>query len=170
MRARAAELDRRLWMDGLIAALGTGALGAALLFEFVADRATGTTVEVATTLAYPFGDVAPDLADRRHHRPHPLAAGPDLALLLAGLAVMAVADVAFTLQSYEATLPGGDWVEPIYLLSAVLLGAEAWQPRSRPHPPRRPLRRLAGNDRAGDRRRGDDRPRRPSSTSHTPAP
>ena len=43
---------------------------------------------------------------------------------------MAVADVAFTLQSYEASLPGGDWVEPIYLLSAVLLGAEAWQPEA----------------------------------------
>jgi two-component system cell cycle response regulator len=43
---------------------------------------------------------------------------------------MAVADVAFTLQSYEATLPGGDWVEPIYLISAALLGAEAWQPRA----------------------------------------
>jgi len=27
-------------------------------------------------------------------------------------------------------VPGGDWVEPIYLLSAVLLGAEAWQPQA----------------------------------------
>ena len=57
VRARTQELDRRLWMDGAIAALGTGAVGAALLFEFVADRATGSTAEVATTLAYPFGDV-----------------------------------------------------------------------------------------------------------------
>ena len=72
------ELDPRLWMDGAIAALGTGALGAALLFEFVADRTSGTGLEVATTLAYPFGDVRPGLADRRRHRPHPLAARPDL--------------------------------------------------------------------------------------------
>ena len=35
-------------MDGLIAGLGTAALGAALVFEFVADRATGTPLEVAT--------------------------------------------------------------------------------------------------------------------------
>lgn len=130
VRARAAELDRRLWMDGLIAALGTGALGAALIFEFVADRATGTTAEVATTLAYPFGDVLlisliVGVIALTRWRP-----GRTWALLLAGLAVMAVADVAFTLQSYEATLPGGDWVEPIYLLSAVLLGAEAWQPEA----------------------------------------
>ncbi len=128
VRARAVELDRRLWMDGLIAALGTGALGAAVIFEFVADRAEGTTVEVATTLAYPFGDVLlvsliVGIIALTRWRP-----GRTWTLLLGGLAVMAVADVAFTLQSYETSLPGGDWVEPIYLLSAVLLGAEAWQP------------------------------------------
>jgi two-component system cell cycle response regulator len=130
VRARAGELDRRLWMDGLIAALGTGALGAALLFEFVADRTSGTAIEVATTLAYPFGDVVlislvVGVIALTRWRP-----GQTWTLLLAGLAVMAVADVAFTLQAYEATVPGGDWVEPIYLISAVLLGAEAWQPQA----------------------------------------
>ncbi|HEU5253748.1 MAG TPA: GGDEF domain-containing protein [Solirubrobacterales bacterium] len=130
VRARAVELDRRLWMDGTIAALGTGAVGAALLFEFVADRTTGSTIEVATTLAYPFGDVLlisliVGIIALTRWRP-----GRTWILLLGGLAVMAVADVAFTLQSYEETVPGGDWVEPIYLLSAVLLGAEAWQPEA----------------------------------------
>jgi two-component system cell cycle response regulator len=130
VRARAEELDRRLWMDGLIAALGSAALGAALLFEFVADRTSGSTIEVVTTLAYPFGDVLlvsliVGIIALTRWRP-----GRTWTLLLGGLAVMAVADVAFTLQSYEATLPGGDWVEPVYLLSAVLLGAEAWQPQA----------------------------------------
>jgi len=131
VRARTEELDRRLWMDGLIAALGTGAMGAALLFEFVADHTGGSAIEVATTLAYPLGDVVlvsliVGIIALTRWRP-----GRTWSLLLAGLAVMAVADVAFTLQSYEATLPGGDWVEPIYLISAVLLGAEAWQPQAR---------------------------------------
>ena len=130
VRARARELDRRLWMDGLIAALGTGALGAALIFEFVAERTSGSAIEVATTLAYPFCDVLlvsliVGIIALTRWRP-----GRTWTLLLGGLAVMAVADVAFTLQSYEATLPGGDWVEPIYLFSAVLLGAEAWQPQA----------------------------------------
>ncbi|HET9675991.1 MAG TPA: GGDEF domain-containing protein [Solirubrobacterales bacterium] len=128
VRARTEELDRRLWMDGLIAALGTGALGAALIFEFVADRTSGTAVEVATTLAYPFGDVLlisliVGVIALTRWRP-----GRTWTVLLAGLAVMAVADVAFTLQAYDATVPGGDWVEPIYLISAMLLGSEAWQP------------------------------------------
>jgi diguanylate cyclase (GGDEF)-like protein len=129
VRARTDELDRRLWMDGAIAALGTCALGAALLFEFVADRASGSTMEMATTLAYPFGDVIlvsliVGVIALTRWRP-----GRTWTLLLGGLAVMAVADVAFTLQGYD-TLPGGDWIEPIYLLSAVLLGAEAWQPEA----------------------------------------
>ncbi len=128
VKARAHELDPRLWMDGLIAALGTGALGAALLVEFVAERTSGTGIEVATTLAYPFGDVVlvslvVGVIALTRWRP-----GRTWTLLLGGLSVMAVADVAFTLQTYEATVPDGEWVEPIYLLSAVLIGAEAWQP------------------------------------------
>jgi diguanylate cyclase (GGDEF)-like protein len=129
VRARAHELDRRLWMDGAIAALGTAAVGAALLFEFVADRTAGSTVEVATTLAYPFGDVflvslIVGVIALTRWRP-----GRTWTLLLAGLAVMAVADVAFTLQTY-GSLPGGSWTEPLYLVSAVLLGMEAWQPQA----------------------------------------
>ena len=129
VRARAKELDRRLWMDGVIASLGTAAVGAALLFEFVADRASGSTLEVATTLAYPFGDVLlvsliVGVIALTRWRP-----GRTWMLLLAGLAVMAAADIAFTLQTY-GNLPSGDWIEPLYLISAVLLGIEAWQPEA----------------------------------------
>lgn len=130
VRARAHELDPRLWMDGAIAALGTGALGAALIFEFVADHTEGGTVEVATTLAYPLGDVlmlALVVGVVALTRWHP---SRTWSVLLAGLATMAVADVAFTLQTYETTLPGGEWVEPIYLISALFIGAEAWQPEA----------------------------------------
>lgn len=126
VRVHARNLDPRLWMDGAIAALGTAALGVALIFEFVADRTSGSAIEVATTLAYPLGDVillslAVGVIALTRWRP-----SPTWTLLLAGLATMAVADVAFTLKSYEA-VAGGDWVEPIYLLSAVFIGAEAWQ-------------------------------------------
>jgi two-component system cell cycle response regulator len=130
VRAHADRLDPRLWMDGAIAALGTAALGTALIFEFVADRTEGSPLQVATTLAYPLGDVvllalAVGVVAVTRWRP-----GRTWSLLLAGLAAMAAADVLYTLQSYEATLPGGDWVEPIYLLSAILIGAEAWQPEA----------------------------------------
>ena len=130
VRAHANRLDPRLWLDGALAGLGTLALGAALVFEFVADRTSGSTLQVVTTLAYPLGDVillALTVGLIALTSWHP---GRTWTLLLAGLATMAFADVAYTLQSYEATLPGGDWVEPVYLLAAVLIGAEAWQPEA----------------------------------------
>jgi two-component system cell cycle response regulator len=55
--------------------------------------------------------------------------GRTWSLLLAGLAALVVADVAFTLQENGA-LPGGVWTDPVYLIAAVCLGAEAWQPRA----------------------------------------
>ena len=130
VRARARELDWRLWMDGLIAALGTAALGAALIFEFVASRTSGTAVEVATTLAYPLGDIlmlalVVGVVALTRWRP-----GRTWSLLLLGLAALVVADVAYTLVSTNASLPGGDWIEPIYLLAAACIGAEAWQTRA----------------------------------------
>src|SRR4051812_34993553 len=132
VRAHATSLDPRLWLDGALAALGTAALGFALIFEFVADRTSGNPLQVATTLAYPLGDVvllalAVGVVAVTRWRP-----GRTWSLLLAGMAAMAAADVAFTFQSYGATLPGGDWVEPIYLLAAVFFGAEAWQPQASP--------------------------------------
>ena len=130
VRARAQELDWRLWMDGLIAALGTAALGAALIFEFVADRAVGSPIQIATTLAYPLGDVlmlalVVGIVALTRWRP-----GRTWSLLLLGLGALVVADVAYTLQSTDGSLPGGDWIEPLYLLGAICLGAEAWQPRA----------------------------------------
>jgi diguanylate cyclase (GGDEF)-like protein len=135
VRARASELDWRLWMDGLIAALGTAALGAAFVFEFVADRTEGTALQKATTLAYPLGDIimlalVVGVVALTRWRP-----GRTWWLLLAGLGFLVAADIAYTLQSFESTLPGGDWIEPIYLIAAVCIGAEAWQPQAEPIKP-----------------------------------
>jgi two-component system cell cycle response regulator len=128
VRARAHEINWRLWMDGAIAALGTAALGTAFVFDFVADRAAGTSLEVATTLSYPIGDIGMlamvvGVVALTGWRP-----GRTWSLLLAGLAALVIADIAYTLQSTGGPLPGGDWINPIYLIAAVCLGAAVWQP------------------------------------------
>ena len=122
-------------MDGLIAGLGTAALGAAFVFDFVASHASGSPIQVATTLAYPIGDIAMlslvvGVIALTGWRP-----GRTWSLLLAGLAALVVADVAYTLQSSGANLPGGDWTDPIYLIAAAFLGAEALAAKRR-HDPR----------------------------------
>jgi diguanylate cyclase (GGDEF)-like protein len=48
--------------------------------------------------------------------------------LLAGLSALVIADIAFTLQSTGEALPEGGWIDPIYLIAAVCLGAAVWQP------------------------------------------
>jgi diguanylate cyclase (GGDEF)-like protein len=124
-------LDWRLWMDALIAALGTAALGAAAIFEFVADRTSGSLLERATTLAYPLGDIGMlalvvGVIALTGWRP-----GRTWTLLLLGLAALAAADVAYTLAENGAAIPGGDWIEPLYLLGAVCIGSVAWQAPAR---------------------------------------
>ena len=98
VRARAHEINWRLWMDGAIAALGTAALGAAFVFDFVAAKTTGTPIEVATTLAYPLGDIGMvalvvGVVALTGWRP-----GRTWSLLLAGLSALVIADIAYTLQ------------------------------------------------------------------------
>ncbi len=129
VRARAHEINWRLWMDGLIAALGTAALGAAFVFDFVADQTSGTRLEVLTTLSYPLGDIGMlalvvGVVALTGWRP-----GRTWSLLLAGLAALVIADIAYTLQATEGALPGGEWVNPIYLIAAVCLGGAVWQPK-----------------------------------------
>jgi two-component system, cell cycle response regulator len=130
VRARATELNWRLWTDGLIAALGTAALGTVFVFDFVAERTTGTSLEAAISLAYPIGDIAMlslivgviALSGWRPDR--------TWALLLLGLAATGVADMAYSVQSTSGVVPPGNWIDPIYLLSASFLGAILWLPRA----------------------------------------
>lgn len=124
-------LDWRLWTDALIAALGTAALGAAAIFSFVADRTSGSLLEQATILAYPLGDIfmlalVVGVIALTGWRP-----GRTWTLLLLGLAALAAADVAYTLAENGAAIPGGAWIEPLYLLGAVCIGAVAWQAPAR---------------------------------------
>ncbi len=135
VRARTHELDWRLWTDGLIAALGTAALGAAFIFDFVAERTAGNPLQVATSLAYPLGDIAMlamivgviALTGWRPDR--------TWSLLLAGLGAQVVADIAYTLQSTNGVVPAGSWIDPVYLISAVFLGAVVWRPAATSIPP-----------------------------------
>ena len=128
VRARADEIDWRLWSDGAIAALGTAALGTAFVFDFVAERTSGTTLEVVTSLAYPLGDIGMlamivgviALTGWRPDR--------TWSLLLIGLAALVVADIAYTVQATGGFVPPGNWIDPIYLISATCIGAILWQP------------------------------------------
>jgi two-component system, cell cycle response regulator len=127
VRARAHELDWRLWMDGAIAGLGAAALGTAFVFDYIADQTTGTSLQVATTLAYPLGDIAMlalTVGIIALTSWHPRTAW---SLILLGLTSIAFADIAYSLQSTSAGIPEGVWTEPLYALGACALAAGAWR-------------------------------------------
>jgi diguanylate cyclase (GGDEF)-like protein len=127
VRARAHELDWRLWMDGAIAGLGAAALGTAFVFDYIADQTVGTSLQIATTLAYPLGDIAMlalTVGIIALTSWHPRAAW---ALILAGLGSIAFADISYSLQSTSAGIPEGVWTEPFYALGACALAAGAWR-------------------------------------------
>jgi diguanylate cyclase (GGDEF)-like protein len=136
IRARSRTLDWRLWTDGLIAGLGTAAVGAAIVYEFVADRAAGTPLEVIVSLAYPTGDIlmlafVVGIIALTRWRP-----GRSWVLVLAGLSFLVVADITTTMQSIGTGQESAeDWVKPIYMLGAVCIGIEAWQPAAPSIPP-----------------------------------
>jgi diguanylate cyclase (GGDEF)-like protein len=136
VRARARSLDWRLWTDALIAALGTAALGAAVIFEFVADRTGGTALQQAITLAYPLGDIlmlslVVGIVALSRWRP-----GRTWTLLLTGLLFLVSADVATTLETAGSpTAYGPVWVTPLFMLGAVAIAAEARQQETAPARP-----------------------------------
>ncbi len=128
VRDRVRELDWQLWTDGAIAALGTAALGTVMIFDLVAEQTTGSSLQVATSLAYPLADIVMialivGVIALAGWRP-----GRTWGLLLAGLAAMVVADIAYSVQGINGVVPPGNWIDPVYLTSAAFFGALMWQP------------------------------------------
>ena len=122
-------------------------------------RPTGTPLEVATSLAYPLGDIAMlaivvgviALTGWRPDR--------TWSLLLPALRPWS-SPTSPTRCRTEAALPGGNWIDPIYLISAACLGAAVWQP-ARGHDRTIGARRAAARaDGPGGLRPRDDRPLR----------
>ena len=132
LRARARGVPRRLWVDGVTAALGVAALSAAIVFETVLDSVEGKPLAVATGLAYPLLD-----------------------LVLLGLAVGALASTGWRLDRTWMLLAAG--VSTFWLADSLYLVRTAeGVVRVR----RLVRRRLVGRPRADRRRRVAARARR----------
>jgi two-component system cell cycle response regulator len=131
VRSRLFGLLRSLWLDGLIAALATAALGAAVLFEIVLRTTDGSTGVIVTNLAYPLGDIlllsgiVGVLGITGWH--------PDRTwLLLAfGLAASVAADAIYLLQTATNSYREGTVLDAMWPASVLLLCAAAWQPPRR---------------------------------------
>jgi two-component system cell cycle response regulator len=125
------QLRACLWLDGLMSALGVGALAAAVLLQPIMASTGGARLEVATTLAYPLGDVTllafvVGLLALNAWKP-----SRSWTLIAAGLATMAVADGVFLWQSANGAYVEGGALDALWPAAALLLGHAAWQPSAR---------------------------------------
>jgi len=134
VRGRLGEFRMTAWLDGLIAALAVGAVGAAAfgssgVLALVGDN----TAEQVTNLAYPIGDLlllslVIAFVSLSGWRP---AAG--WALLGAGLALSSTGDAIFLWHSAQGQDVSGTLLDSCWPASSLLLGFAAWQ---RPRPSR----------------------------------
>lgn len=125
------QLRACLWLDGIVSVLGVGALTAALLLQPIVSSTGGNELEVATTLAYPLGDVTllgfvVGLLALNAWKP-----SRSWTLIAAGLATMAVADGIFLWQSANGSYVEGSALDALWPAAALLMGHAAWQPSAR---------------------------------------
>jgi two-component system, cell cycle response regulator len=130
-RSRTDTFRSSLWLDGAIAALTVAALIATLAFQPIVDATSGGPTEIAVNLAYPVGDLlllalVVAVFGLNGWRPDPV-----WLLLGGGLALTAVADGVYLVQSATDSYVQGTLLDIAWPASALLVGAAAWQPARR---------------------------------------
>ena len=120
------NLNRAIWLDGLVAVLAAAALGAAVLVQEVLDATSGSTSVVVTNVAYPMGDtlllaLVLGVFTLTSWRP-----GVRWAVIGISLAGLAVADGIYLFQSSAGTYVEGTLLDVTWPAAALLLGWAGW--------------------------------------------
>lgn len=127
LRVRIGSFPVARWLDGAIVGSAVAALATALVLSPIVDASSeGSTLAVATNLAYPIADVAlltlvVTAAAFTGWRP-----GRSWAILGAGLLLLAASDVVYLLQSAEGSYVEGTILDLGWPLGILLLAAAAW--------------------------------------------
>ncbi len=127
LRTRARGVPRRLWVDGVTAALSVSALSAAIVFETALDSVEGRPLAVAASLAYPLLDLvllglfvgALASTGWRFDR--------TWMLLALGVATFWLADSLYLVQTSQGVYESGGWFDAGWWAGLTLIAAAAWQ-------------------------------------------
>jgi diguanylate cyclase (GGDEF)-like protein len=128
--------DRRVWLDGAIAALASAAVAAALVFEPIAATAHGELPKVLTNVAYPIGDLlllmlVVFMFARSGWRP-----GRAWLLLGVGMILSAVADSSYLYLTAVNSYTVGTPLDSLWPASMLMFAFAAWRPVAAPGPAR----------------------------------
>jgi diguanylate cyclase (GGDEF)-like protein len=133
VRHRLSRFDRSIWLDGLMAALAVGAVGAAIVLDVILHQTHGHTLADATNLAYPLGDIVllallAGVFGLAQWRP-----GRDWALIGCAIALTALADAIYLYQSAVGAYVPGTILDALWPAALLLLAVAAWhRPAARP--------------------------------------
>ena len=130
VRSRLRNARASLWLDGLIGAVATTALAAALAYGPVIHEGSAGDLSAAvlTGLAYPIGDLLllgmiTAIFGLTSWNP-----GRAWLVLGLGLALNAVGDAIYLVQTADGTWNDNSWVNALWPASSLLVGLAAWQP------------------------------------------
>jgi two-component system cell cycle response regulator len=130
VRSRLRGARASLWLDGLIGAVATTALAAALAYGPVIHEGSAGSLSpaVVTGLAYPVGDLLllgmiTAIFGLTSWNP-----GRAWLVLGLGLALNAVGDAIYLVQTADGTWVEDGWVNAFWPASSLLVGLAAWQP------------------------------------------
>jgi len=127
-RSRAEAWRSSLWLDGAIAALTVAAVIATLAFQPIVDATSGSPTQIAVNLAYPVGDLLLMGLVVTVFGLNAWRLDPVWLLLGGGLALSAVADGVYLVQTAQGTYVEGTLLDAAWPASAVLVALAAWTP------------------------------------------
>jgi two-component system cell cycle response regulator len=128
LRRRMQGFRGNLWLDGVIASLAVAALGAAIVFDAVLKSTGGSTLVVATNLAYPLADVLLLALVVATFGLTGWRFDATWAFVAVGFAVFALADSAYLYETAAGTYREGGVLDVGWPLGLVLIACSAWQP------------------------------------------
>jgi two-component system, cell cycle response regulator len=129
LRGRTLQANRSFWLDGTIAGLAVGAIGAALLFGTIVDTTGGDWRVVGTNLAYPLGDLGLMVIVLATLGLTGWQLDRVWACALAGCFVFAVTDCVYLYQTAKGTYVESTILDAGWPAGLILFALGAWQPR-----------------------------------------
>jgi diguanylate cyclase (GGDEF)-like protein len=127
-RSRTDSFRSSLWLDGAIAGLTVAAVIATLFFQPIVDATSGSPTEIAVNLAYPVGDLLLMGLVVAIFGLNGWRLDPVWLLLGGGLALSALADGVYLVQTAKNTYVEGTLLDAAWPASVFLVALAAWQP------------------------------------------
>jgi diguanylate cyclase (GGDEF)-like protein len=126
-RSRTESFRSSLWLDGAIAGLTVAAVIATLFFQPIVDATSGTPTEIAVNLAYPVGDLLLMGLVVCIFGLNGWRLDPVWLLLGGGLALSALADGVYLVQTAKDTYVEGTVLDAAWPASVFIVALAAWQ-------------------------------------------